>query len=62
MQQEKFNTGRVKKSVGKAVAEHPLERAFKLHLMLEELRGKRLQSTEHVKKEVKSIEVNHEKN
>ena len=52
MQQAKFDTGRIKKIVGKAVIEHPLKRAFKLHLMLEELRGKRLQSTENVKKQV----------
>jgi hypothetical protein len=57
MQQDKFDTGRIKKIVGKAVVEHPLKRAFKLHLMLEELRGKRRQSTENVKKEVN----NHDK-
>jgi len=38
--------------VGNAVVEHPLKRAFKLHLMLEELRGRRLQATENVKKEI----------
>jgi hypothetical protein len=53
MQPDKFDTGKIKKMVGKAIVEHPLERAFKLHLMLEELRGKRLQSTENVKKEFK---------
>lgn len=52
MQQDKFDTGRIKKIVGKEIVEHPLERAFKLHLMLEELRGKRVRSTENVKKEV----------
>jgi hypothetical protein len=36
MQNDKFNTGRIKKIVvGKTVEEHPLKRAFKLHLMLE---------------------------
>jgi hypothetical protein len=53
MQPDKFNTGKIKKIVGKAIVEHPLKRAFKLHLMLEELRGKRLQSTENVKKELR---------
>ncbi len=50
MQPNKFNIGKIKKIVGKTIVEHPLKRAFKLHLMLEELRGKRLQSTENVKK------------
>jgi hypothetical protein len=49
------NTGQIKKTVGKTVVEHPLERAFKLHLMFEELRGKKLQSSENVKKEVSSL-------
>ncbi|MCK5719815.1 MAG: hypothetical protein KAH84_07685 [Thiomargarita sp.] len=56
MQLDKFDTGKIKKIVGKTVVEHPLKRAFKLHLMLEELRGKRFQSNKNVKKEVKSKE------
>lgn len=54
---DKFDTGRIKKIVGKARYEHPLVRAFKLHSMLEELRGKRTQSTENVKKQVKATQI-----
>ncbi|RKZ54105.1 MAG: hypothetical protein DRR16_00925 [Candidatus Parabeggiatoa sp. nov. 3] len=35
MQPDQFDTGRIKKIVGKTLVEHPLKRAFKLHLMLE---------------------------
>jgi len=49
---EPKNTNKIKKTVGKIIQEHPLERAYKLHIMLEELRGKQLRSTENVKKEV----------
>jgi mRNA-degrading endonuclease YafQ of YafQ-DinJ toxin-antitoxin module len=52
MKQDPFDTGRIKKIVGKTIEEHPLVRAFKLHQMVEELRGKRVQSTENVKKMV----------
>jgi hypothetical protein len=44
------NIGRIKKTVGKEKPESPLERAFRFKLMLEELRGKRLQEYENIRR------------
>jgi hypothetical protein len=49
-----MNPGRIKKTVGQAKPEHPLDRAFRLHLMIEELRGKTPVRTENAKKIVMS--------
>lgn len=45
-----MNPGHIKKTVGTAKAEHPLERAFRLYRMVEELRGKTPLRTENAKK------------
>ena len=45
-----MNPGRIKKTVGKPKPEHPLERAFRLFRMVEELHGKTPVRTENAKK------------
>ena len=44
------NPGHIKKTVGEAKPEHPLERAFRLYRMVEEVRGKTPVRTENAKK------------
>jgi hypothetical protein len=42
----------IRKSVGKMKDENPLQRAFRLKQMLEELRGERLEDDENVRRVV----------
>lgn len=44
------NINRIKKIVGKEPPESPLDRAFRFKLMLEELRGKRPPTDEHIRR------------